>query len=54
LELSQHEHLAADRAKRRQGFAAQVNKIADAGDVDHCAVRAGFGENSGEARDHQP
>ena len=33
---------------------AAMDEIADAADVDHRAVGAGFGEDSGEAGDHQP
>ena len=54
LELGEDEHFAADRADRVERFAAEMDEVTDAGDVDHRAVGGGFREDSGEARDHGP
>ena len=52
LQLGEQQHGAADRADRVHRAAAAMNLIADSADVDHRAVGAGLGENSGKARDH--
>ena len=52
LQFGEDQHLAADRANRAQCLGAQMDEIADSGDVDHRAVGGGFSKDAGEARNH--
>ena len=54
LQLGMDRHLVAANAQRGKGLCRAVDEIADAGDVDHRPVRAGFIEHAGELGDHAP
>ncbi len=53
LQFGQDKDIAPDRPECVQGARAAQQLIADAANVDHGALGGGFGELSGEARDHR-
>src|SRR5206468_876600 len=52
LKLGEDCDVAAERPKGGKRPAAELNEIAHAGDVDDRIIAGGFGEDSGETRDH--